>query len=79
VYKDFWENDSSLNFSVHKVLRSPNKNECGEIMAIVYGKAKMPSSKFIAKEFVLDIVAKKLQKPISLGNICRRNQHQPML
>jgi hypothetical protein len=60
--------------------RNPQiKTKVEKLWPLCYGKAEMPSSKFIVKEFVLDIVAKKLQKPISLGKICRRNQHQPML
>jgi hypothetical protein len=36
-----------------------------KLWPLCYGKAEMPSSKLIVKEFVLDVVAKKLQKPIS--------------
>jgi hypothetical protein len=36
-----------------------------KIWPLCYGKAKMPSSKLIAKEFVLGIVAEKFGKPIS--------------
>jgi hypothetical protein len=55
------------------------KTKVEKLWPFRYGKVEMPSSKLIMKEFELDISAKKLQKPISSGNICRRNQHQPML
>jgi len=47
-----------------------------KLWPLCYGKAEMPSSKLIVKGFVLDIVTKKIQKPINWATFVKKNQHQ---
>ncbi len=54
----------ALTFAISNV--APNiKAKMEMILSLCYGKAKMPYSKFIVKNFALGIVAKKFEQGIS--------------